>query len=74
MKQLYKWSDPDEIIDTQYGRIQVIDWLVFEKRRLISGGRIATIRTHNGKIALFVDDDMGHRSRLSYRQREGKLI
>jgi hypothetical protein len=47
---------------------------VFEKHRLISGGRIATIRTHNGKISLFVDDDMGHRSRLSYRQSGGKLI
>lgn len=54
--QLYEWSAPREMLDTQYGRISVRNWLSWEKRRIESDPeRAAEIVEHCGFLALFVD-------------------
>jgi hypothetical protein len=61
MVQLTIWSNPKEMIDTQYGFITIKKWLKREEKRIAEApDRCAEIRC--GKIgryeamALFVDD------------------
>lgn len=56
MRQLYNWSDPKEIIDCQYGKIAVQEWLDKECNRINADPkRRAEVRKKAGKLALFVD-------------------
>jgi hypothetical protein len=57
MVQLTTWSNPKEMIDTQYGFIGVANWLKKEQRRISADPtRIAEIRSEARGVALFVDD------------------
>ena len=54
--QLYKWSDPKEVLKTQYGRIPVREWLAREEQRIVSDPtRTAEVVEHCGLMSLFVD-------------------
>ena len=58
MIQLYHWSDPSDIIESQYGAVTIKVWLKKEKIRILNDPlRIAYIETNGlGQIALFVND------------------
>lgn len=60
MFKMTKWSNPNEIITTQYGRITIRKWLTKEKKRLLKLGVDTEIRKDKKKkingaicIALF---------------------
>jgi len=56
MMQLYNWDKPTTIIDTQWGKLAVIEWLEKEEERILKDPtRQAEIRTEHGRVALFVD-------------------
>ena len=56
MIELYKWGNPKEWIETQYGKIQYIQLLEKEADRIMKNpGRRAEVRTKNRQCALFVD-------------------
>lgn len=56
MVRLYKWSRLNEVIDTQYGRITVKEWLEREKDRITSDpSRQAEVRISGGIGTLIVD-------------------
>ena len=56
MTQLYVWSSPTEMIDCQYGRISIKEWLGKEKERINADPtRTAEIRKQGKRIGLFVD-------------------
>lgn len=60
MMQLYLWSKPGEMIDTQYGRVSVREWMVREELRITADPtRQAEIRYTHDRMALFVDDGGG---------------
>lgn len=54
--QLYEWSAPAEVLDTQYGRVAVRKWFGYEKKRIESDPmRFAEVVEHCGFLSLFVD-------------------
>lgn len=56
MVMLYDWSRFDEVMDTQYGRITVEEWLRREKDRIESdSSRKAVIQKSGYLISLIVD-------------------
>jgi len=70
MIQLYHWSDPSDIIVSQYGDVTIKVWLKKEKERILADvSRTAKIKTNGlGQITLFVNDvsHSGRDLRLSY--------
>ena len=58
MIQLYHWSDPSDIIVSQYGDVTIRVWLKKEKKRILADvSRTAYIKTNRlGQEALFVND------------------
>ena len=56
MMQLYVFSNPDEIIDTQYGHIDYLEWLQKERDRITADpDRQAEITWKARKCALIVN-------------------
>ena len=57
-RQLYHWSDPSDIIESQYGLVTIRVWLEKEKERILKDpSRTAYIKTNAlDQISLFVDD------------------
>lgn len=57
LTQLYRWSHPNERIDTQYGNITCLEWFHKEKKRIEKAdGRIAVIKHFNNKYSLWVNN------------------
>ena len=56
LMQLTDWSPSNEMIDTQYGRITIKEWLDKEKERITSDStRRAEIFSRGNYLALYVD-------------------
>ena len=58
--QLYRWTRPKEKIETIGGAIPAEYWMAMEANRINTNPeRIAEIRRHKGKMAVFVNDVSG---------------
>ncbi|MDP3778673.1 MAG: hypothetical protein Q8R30_01325 [bacterium] len=56
LMQLYGWSEADEMIQSQYGRVTIHEWLTREEERIASDpSRRAVIVTHGNRTTLFVN-------------------
>lgn len=54
--QLYEWSSPTEMLNTQYGWGTVREWLAHEKNRIERDpSRFAEVVKHNCFLSLFVN-------------------
>lgn len=58
MIQLYHWSDPEEMIYSQYGHVTIKEWLIREGHRILNDhSRCVEIKTNAlDQISLFVND------------------
>jgi len=57
MVRLYKWSRLDEVMDTQYGRITIYEWLRREESRIKSDPSREAIVTHRGGLGTLLVDE-----------------
>lgn len=53
---LYKWSRPNEVMDTQYGRITVSEWLRREKYRITDDPTRQAVIANKGNLCTLMVD------------------
>jgi hypothetical protein len=75
-RQYTNWENPDDFLDSGYGKIKFIAWAALEKKRIEEKGGIVTIWEHpeNNKVCLTLDHEfavlIGDSSHYGYKKIE----